>query len=255
MFHFLSKILSFVIAPYHWILLCVLLAFFIKNPKAKRKLGFLAILLYMIFGNRALINSMYSLMEPAPLFQQNIITPYEYGVVLGGGFAYSNANFPDRVFFRDHINRLTEAMELYHTGKIRKIILSGGVGGLSRFKDLETEHIKSFLLENNWPDSVILVESTSRNTMENAKNTKAILDAKNYNNKILLITSALHMPRAAACFKKQGMPFDAYPADYQQKDKVELLQFILPGMDVVGEWHAVFHEWIGTMVYRWKKYI
>ncbi len=255
MFHFLSKILSFVTAPYHWIMVCLILAVALKSRIWKRRMFFLTLLLYVVFGNKALINMVYTNIEPVALLQQDITSPYAYAVVLGGGFAYTNNKYPDRIFFRNHVNRLTECMELYQSGKIKKVIFSGGIGGLTKFKDIETEHIRTFLIENNWPDSSILVESTSRNTFENALNVKAILDSNPIGEKILLITSALHMPRAAGCFKKQGINFDVYPADYQQKDKLEYLDYILPGMDAVHEWDAIFHEWIGYMVYKWKGYL
>ena len=255
MFHLFSKILSLVISPYNWIVVSFLLSFVFKKQRVKFVLRIGALIGFLIFGNRALINQVYKSIEPAPLMQASIQVPYAYAVVLGGGLAHSNHNFPDRIFFNDHINRLTECMELVQSGRVNKVILSGGVGGLSRFRDIETNHMKTFLVENNWPDSTILVEANSRNTYENALEVKKILDSLHCTLKILLITSAVHMSRAEGCFRKQGIPLDTYPADYQQKDKLEYLEYINPDTKALGEWQALIHEWVGSLVYKWKGYL
>ena len=255
MFHILSKLLSFIISPYQWIIWSLIFSFFIRNKKFKTGLRILAVAIFLILGNRGLINTVYKIIEPRPLLQPDIHTTYEYAILLGGGFARGNKDFPDRVFFGRHINRLSETMELVQSGKVKKVILSGGIGGLSRIRDYEMEHVKDFLLENQWPDSILLTEINSKNTYENARNVKYILDSLKMTSKVLLITSALHMPRAAACFKKQGIDIDSYPADYLQRDQLEYLEYIFPDPECLGEWESIMREWIGKKVYRWKGYL
>jgi len=212
-----------------------------------------------------MINTVYRRIEAKPLLQESISPPFEYAVVLGGGFAGLHNGFPDRIQFNDHVNRLTEGMELMGSGKVRKLILSGGEGGLQRDKAAESLLSQAFLTEINWPDSTILTESTSRNTFENARNVKRMLDSLSAlapaiegpgtRAPVLLITSALHMPRAAACFHRQGIPFVPYPADYQQWEKVSLPLYFFPQLRCFDEWQAIFREWVGTAVYRLKGYI
>lgn len=255
MFHLLSKLLSFLLSPYLWIIWSLILSFLVRSGKTKKGLRYFALFVFLILGNRGLINLAYEKIEPRPYYQQDIHRVYDYGVVLGGGFAHTNAHFPDRVFFTQHVNRLTEAMELVQSNQVKKIILSGGIGGLTRFRDYEVDDVKTFLLENQWPDSIILTEAQSKNTYENAVNVKVILDSMQVKSKVLLITSALHMPRAAACFKKQGIDLDSYPADYLQRDKLAYLEYIMPDPQCLGEWEAIFREWVGKLVYRWKGYL
>ncbi|MEO5583711.1 MAG: YdcF family protein [Saprospiraceae bacterium] len=247
--------MSFVFSPYQWIIWSLILSFIFKRRGLKIGLRWFALFVFLVLGNRGLINSVYKSIEYHPLMQQNIQGAYPYAVVLGGGFARSNGLFPDRVFFGRHINRLTEAMELVQSGKVKKIILSGGIGGLSRFKDQEMEQVKTFLIENQWPDSIILLETKSKNTHENALFTKQILDSLNVHSGILLITSATHMGRAEGCFRKQGIDLDAYSADYMQRDKLEYLDYIMPDIECLGEWEAIYREWVGRIVYKWKGYL
>ncbi len=215
----------------------------------------IGISLFFILGNRGIINLAYKAYESKPVYQNTILTPYDYGVILGGGFAHKQKYLPDRIIFKDHINRLTEAMELYASGKIKKIIFTGGIGGLTRIKDLEANDVKEFLEELKWPDSSLIIENKSRNTYENAIFTKAILDSIGFQGKILLITSAAHMPRAERCFKKAGVHFDVYPADYQYREQLDYLEYILPNIACFYDWEQLIKEWIGTQVYSWKGYL
>jgi len=255
MFFIASKLLIGILNPFHWVIIGLLISLIIKSPRSKLQWRIAVIILFLFFGNRALINAVYIRIEPQPLAQDKIIQSYSFGILLGGGFAHLNPRFPDRIIFRDHINRLTESMELFQSGKIKKLILSGGDGSLSSKKELESQNILTFLLENNWPDSAILVESKSRNTYENARNVKHILDSLQVKESVLLITSALHMPRAQRCFAKQGIHFISYPADYRQRNQLGLLGYLVPDISCFDEWQSIFKEWIGIIAYRMKGYV
>ncbi len=255
MYYLLSKILLFLLSPYYWIVFLILLGILDKNKTRKKKSFWAAFLIYFIFGNSALINYTYKAIEPAPLFQQNITTPFEYGVVLGGGFVSYNESLPDRVIFNESANRLTESLELFYSHKIKKLIISGGAGGIGRIKNIESIHAATFLNEIHFPDSALIIESASKNTYENGVNVKHLLDSLGYTGKVLLITSAIHIPRALAVFKKQNIQAVAYPADYEQKPKLEYLDYFLPGVRNLNDWQLIFKEWVGYMVYWIKGYI
>lgn len=255
MVYFASKLLIVLLHPFHWVVGGLLWSLIIKSQGWKRFFRLGSFFLFLIFGNRGLINAIYTSIEPLPLSQDKITTTYPYGVLLGGGFARFNPSFPDRIIFGDHINRLTESMELYHSGKIKKLIISGGDGSLSPKKEIESQNIKTFLAENNWPDSSLVVEPNSRNTYENARNVKQILVSLQIKEPILLITSALHMPRAKGCFVKQGIVLIPYPADYLQRDSLSAGDYLFPDLSCFGEWQAIIKEWIGFLAYRIRGYV
>ncbi|MFN2359692.1 MAG: YdcF family protein [Marinobacter sp.] len=71
------------------------------------------------------------------------------------------------------------------------------------------ESMLRFITALGVPRSDILLEEKSRNTTQNADFTADIL-ARRSINRILLVTSALHMPRAVALFEAQGL--DVIPA-------------------------------------------
>lgn len=103
---------------------------------------------------------------------ENITEPYDTGILLGGYINF-NALAPAGVStFNQAGNRLTGTLMLYRTGRIRRILLSGGrlIGDVRP----EADAVREFLLQCGVPDSAILVENRSRNTRENALYSRAI---------------------------------------------------------------------------------
>jgi uncharacterized SAM-binding protein YcdF (DUF218 family) len=96
----------------------------------------------------------------------------------------------------------------------------------------------------------IYLEERARNTLENATYTKQIL--KPYlAEKILLVTSAMHMPRAKACFLKEGFHVDDYPADIKKKDTPSgILDQIIPQERNLSKFAELIREMAGYMIYK-----
>jgi uncharacterized SAM-binding protein YcdF (DUF218 family) len=81
------------------------------------------------------------------------------------------------------------------------------------------------------PETAILLEERSRTTYENAVYTKRILgDAS-----VLLVTSAGHLPRATALFRKQGLQVTPYPCGYTVRDRPEAAWDLLTGFDFIPD--------------------
>ena len=59
-----------------------------------------------------------------------------------------------------------DAEQLYHKGIIKKIMLSGGNGLLFNDGYIESEAMRDYLLANKIPITDIIIENTSRNTIE-----------------------------------------------------------------------------------------
>ncbi len=96
------------------------------------------------------------------------------------------------------------------------------------------------------PGRIHTVDGTL-NTCANAEG----IAARRLSGSILLITSALHMPRAVGCFKASGVDVMPYPVDYQN-------EFIsdggrMPSTNLIANLQrtdSALHEWLGLALYR-----
>jgi uncharacterized SAM-binding protein YcdF (DUF218 family) len=109
--------------------------------------------------------------------------------------------------------RVWYAARLFHADKAPLVLLSGG-GDLERQAFSEARAMAIFMHDLGVPTQAIVLEETSRNTRENAAFSAALLKGRGIDN-ILLVTSALHMPRALALFKAQGLEVTPAPTDFE----------------------------------------
>ena len=110
--------------------------------------------------------------------------------------------------------------------------------------------IAGFLNEFGIDSSSILLENGSRNTHENAINSGAVLQ-ENQITSALLVTSALHMPRAAAVFRRAGVDFTPVSIDTLSSSLATGSLFAyLPTSRALDISTRAIKEWIGLLVYR-----
>ena len=133
-------------------------------------------------------------------------------VLLGGG---TRPQLPPRPMseMNEAGDRMVYAARLYHEGKAPIIVPSGGFIELFGSTVPETEAMAQLLTELGVPDDAILRESKSRNTHENAVEVWALLEPLGIR-RILLVTSAMHMPRSVAIFERQGFEVIPAPTDF-----------------------------------------
>ena len=218
-----------------------------RSPGLKRRLFTVIVIIAVVFTNPFIYRSMVRLWQPQPL---NIPAgkTYEAGVVLGGMSGYDKYN---RGFFGNNADRFIQTANLYHRGIIKKIIISGGTGTLSQTEPPESYFLRTSFLDNGVKDSDIIVESRSRNTFENGVFSKRMIDSLHLAPPFILITSALHMKRSVAVFKKTGVAFLPLPCDYKVYDtKPDIEDYIIPNISLLKEWSYFIKEVIGLYVYK-----
>ena len=175
-------------------------------------------------------------------------------VILGGAIHMPNAAHHASGIINPS-DRLLLALRLYHAGKAPLVILSGGNNPLVSVgvpEQPEADVMRRLLVEWGIPDAMIEVEGGSINTHENATFSRWLL-AKRGINRILLVTSAAHMPRAAAAFRKVGFEVVAAPADFQTGwgESSAILRWIPDASALVGSTKAI-REWLGLFVYHFR---
>lgn len=150
----------------------------------------------------------------------------------------------------DGVDRLLRASRLYKSGKVERILVSGGNLPWLNVPVSEAEIMKNLLIEWGVPEGAILVEDKSRNTRENAVNAQRVLAAEKVDG-ALLVTSALHMPRAMAVFRRAGVRVVASPTDYLVVDRGQRgIMDYLPDAGALRNTTALLREVVGMVYYK-----
>ena len=134
-------------------------------------------------------------------------------VVLGGPKMRLPAATAREVGIEEGSDRVWHALRLYQAGKAPLIVVSGG-GQKDRYGRTEAQAVGVVLLDLGLPPSALLLETRSRDTRENAEYSARLLEARGIQ-RILLVTSAMHMQRALHEFKAQGLQVTAAPTDFE----------------------------------------
>jgi len=170
-------------------------------------------------------------------------------IVLGGGVRPPNGDnpFPD---FGDGSDRIVHGLRLLRAGKAQKILLVGGGSGWGSDTTSEGAAMSQVLQDLGADAGAILVEEQSRNTFENALYARQIWDREGFTSG-LLITSALHMRRAAEVFKQRGFSITPVPIDARAGALETIIPFsLLPDVRALEQTTYALKEWLGLLVYK-----
>ncbi len=242
--YFLSKLVIFLINPSLWFTILLIWIAVAKRRLVKRRLIKITILLAILLTNKFLHKLTVNSWQPQqPTLQQ----PAEVGVLLSGMVGFDKEG---NGFFFEASDRYIQALSLYNQGLIKKILISGGDGSFIQKQPKEADFIKEMLLKNKVPLEDIIIDNQSRNTYENAMYTKKLCDSLQIAQPLILITSAIHMPRSQSLFKKVGLATIAYPANYANIDSKTSWNDFVPDLGLVNKWHDLFKEWVGIFSYK-----
>ena len=166
-------------------------------------------------------------------------------VILGGGRL---ANAPEYAN-GDAPNYWTLARLRYGARLQRQtglpILVSGGMPEGSKVSEAA---LMANSLRDDFAVSVKWLEGASDNTEQNAVFSAEILKRAGVT-KILLVTDALHMPRAQAMFVHAGLDTVAAPTVFLSRDRLTLLSFLPSGEGMQRSAYAL-HEWLGLLWHR-----
>jgi uncharacterized SAM-binding protein YcdF (DUF218 family) len=155
-------------------------------------------------------------------------------VVLGGG------KLPVADWSRT-TTRAGRGLTLWRDGFAPVLLVSGS--------DQANDLARGFAL-SGVPNDDLRVESHSANTHENARNSAAILKANGLSD-VLLVTSAIHMRRAAGCFRHEGIAVSPVPAD-DGHAKLVVAPAWLPRRDALTLTARCLREYLALWFYHWR---
>ena len=181
------------------------------------------------------------------LLSMSAIAPAQALVVLGGGVAPATERSADINLYAA-ADRVWYAARLFHAGKAPLLVLSGG-GTPGRDLFSEARAMAILLQDLGVPAQAMVLEDASHNTRENAAFTAPLLKARGIG-RILLVTSALHLPRAQALFAAQGLQVTPAPTDFEAHLRPPGVQAWLPDAQALEGSGRAMKEWVGKWTRR-----
>lgn len=177
--------------------------------------------------------------------------PNADAIVLLGG-AVQPAAPPERPYpdLGAAADRVWHAARLYHAGKAPLILVSGGKLPWSGGDRPEAEAIADLLRQLGVPDTALLLETHSRTTQENRDYSLPILRAQ-HAHRVLLVTSALHMPRALALFRNSELELIPASTDFEITHPINthVLRW-LPDAQALADSTRALKEYLGQLIVR-----
>lgn len=150
--------------------------------------------------------------------------------------------------FTDSVDRFFAGLDLFNNNKSPILILTRGKMPWS-LGIAEGEYLKEIAIKYGVSEENIILTDEVQNTDQEAKAIKKILTE---NAKIILVTSAFHMPRAEKVFKAANINLIPFPVDFQNsKSKTTMMDFIPSAGSLFDTSHFV-REMIGRLYYNLK---
>ena len=189
-----------------------------------------------------LLESRHPYKDPKDLPRADVI------VVFGGQTQGNRANWFEPYNRATAIDRIDRAEALYLAGRAPRILLSGRA---REGKVSEAQIMARILRQRGIPDSALLLENDSRNTSENARFTDITMRGQKLKS-ALLVTSALHMPRALASLEKRGIkvtsagsaPQIVLPVSNAPDIWLPQLRSLDASRTIIKEYLGIFGYWI-----------
>ena len=243
---YLHKILPLIFSPLFFIITLIIFGLILSS----KKISFAGVAILVIFSMPivsgkliAYLESDYELIKPSKVESADAV------VVLSGmvktiqtknGLDYEWGEAADRIFAGIDLFKLNKAPVLVLTGG--KLPWSIGVP--------EGEYLRDVAIDLGVPKKDILLTENVENTDQEAKAIKKLLLLDNP--KIILVTSAFHMPRAQLVFEAAGVNVIPFPVDFIiGAQKITFMSFI-PSAGSFASTSFFVREMIGRTYYSLK---
>jgi uncharacterized SAM-binding protein YcdF (DUF218 family) len=254
---YLSKILSLAIYPLTWVFILFIMSLILllakKYRSASGTLAFSLISFWIIAMPVTGQWLTYTLESQYPAQPADSYPQADVIILLGGGMAGSAEPvrpFPDLL---DSADRVWFAAQLFNAQIAPTIIASGGTLSWHGVQQSEAQAMHQLLVQLGVDSHAIIDEDQSLTTYENAWHCFKLPEASNAK-RILLVSSAAHLPRAMAVFQRvfPDAQLIAAPTDVRVIAVGDDLMDWLPQASGIGMLTEAWHEWVGLWIYRFK---
>ena len=147
-------------------------------------------------------------------------------------------------------DRFWDGVALLKADRAPKLIFTGGKLPWQLGEETEGDVLKRFAMIAQVPEAQIVVSDKVENTEDESLAVAKMLDPQQ--SRIILVTSAFHMPRAKALFDQRGFDVFAYPVDFRAGGGLDWRTAFLPNPNALAGTEFSIRELIGRLYYRLK---
>ena len=239
---YINKILPIIVSPLGFITALLLVGILRK----KMLPSFVGLITLLILSLPIVSGHLIKLLEKSyTQTTTNEIAIADTVVVLSGMLRAIKKNSVIHYEFSDAVDRIFAGINLLKEGKAKEIILTRGKLPWS-IGVPEGEFLAEFVQSQGIDPNKILLTEIVENTNDEAKAISRMLPK---NSKVILVTSAFHMPRAEKVFQNQNLKVVPYPVDFRSSEKkIDILDF-LPQAKAFSDSNFYFREIIGRTYY------
>lgn len=233
--YYLNKIVGWVLSPLGILFLGLGLAWLVRPVRWRRAICGVTLAVVWILGCGVTMRLIGLPLEVEEI-DEKALPAADAIVLLGGGMGAHRQCGRAEMF--GSADRVWMAARLFRLGKAPKMTLSG---------KYVAESTVPLLKDFGVPEEALLYFPEARNTEEESE-----MIAKSGIRKILLVTSAWHMPRAKMLFVRKGFEVIEAPTDYEMHGAAEEpLEFgdFLPNADALLRNGIVLKEWVARFGY------
>ncbi len=169
-------------------------------------------------------------------------------VVLGGALSYVRPAGEPIAEWGDAIDRVFGGIALARAERAPRLIFLGGSSIGQEGLPSEGDRARQLAIEAGIPADRIEVSPQALNTAEEAATIRKMFGATRP--KIILVTSAFHMPRAKVTFETEGFEVLPYPVDFRAPVRRIALMDWLPDPKALEKTDLVIREALGRAYYR-----
>lgn len=242
----LHKILPLVILPVGLTLLALLAALAFR-----RWAWVLFAAGWLLFASLPLVSEflLHGLEAEVPELLLSEVAPADVVLVLSGMLGPSRREgYP--LNWGEGFDRFEGGIRLWKAGKASFLVLMDPAFAPLGAQTSEGKQLQKEAWAAGIPRKNVLLLGPVGNTAQEAVLFGAVARQRGWQ-RILLVTSATHMPRALERFRRTGLDLQPYPVDYRtgSGDRTSLMDFF-PSARALAGTEIFFREWIGRIYYR-----
>jgi SanA protein len=184
--------------------------FWMTNKLLRMLLWIILLIIFLLAAGLAIPRLMTAFYSRARTFTREEVPVRKVAIVFGAGLWRDGRPTP---VLRD---RVGTAAELYFSGKVEKLLMSGDNSYLNYN---EPGAMREYALELGIPDEAIVLDYAGRRTYDTCYRAKEIFGVK----KAILVTQNFHLPRALYTCNQLGVDAVGVPADLRNYTRRSLI--------------------------------